>query len=286
MSAVAVTREEYGVWSRYVYEISGIHLDQTKTYLLETRLGSMLQETGASNFTELYYKTKTDLTKKLRRQVIDSITTNETSFFRDTSPFELMQHKLLPELVDRRNKSGLRPVPIRIWSAACSSGQEVYSTAITIKELLGDMRSYDARIIGTDISDKMIAQASYGHFSRLELERGMSADKLSKYFEKVGDRWKVRDEIRAMSSFRTINLLEPFAFPSKFDIILCRNVAIYFTESDKIRMFRNIGKCLAGDGCLIVGSTESITGLCPEYEPKRYLRAVFYQLKASQGVRT
>jgi chemotaxis protein methyltransferase CheR len=279
MNVVAVSREEYGVWSRYVYEISGIHLDQSKTYLLETRLGGLLQEIGASNFTDLYYKVKTDLSNKLRRKVIDAITTNETSFFRDMSPFELLQHKILPDLLDRKNKSGLRPLPIRVWSAACSTGQEVYSTAIVIKELLGDLRQYDVRINGTDISDKVIAQASYGYFSRLELDRGMSADKVVRYFEKVGDRWKIRDELRAMATFRTINLLEPFAFPTKFDIIFCRNVAIYFTESDKIKLFRNIGKCLADGGCLIVGSTESIAGLCPEYEPKRYLRSVFYQLK-------
>ncbi len=279
MSPVAVTREEYGVWTKYVYEISGIHLDQTKTYLLETRLGSLLQETGSATFTELFYKIKIDATNKLRRKVIDSITTNETSFFRDTAPFELLQHKILPELIDKRNKAALRPIPIRIWSAACSTGQEVYSTAIVIKETLGDMRNYDVRILGTDISDKVVAQASYGQFSRLEMDRGISADKTARHFVKAGDIWKIRDEIRAMATFKSINLLSPFAFPTKFDIVFCRNVAIYFTESDKIRLFRNIGKCLADDGCLIIGSTESISGLCPEYEPKRHLRSVYYQLK-------
>jgi chemotaxis protein methyltransferase CheR len=281
MSGAAITREEFVVWSRYVHEICGIFLDETKGYLLETRLGGLLQETGAGGFAELYYKAKADLTNALRRKIVDAITTNETSFFRDTAPFELLRHKLIPELVDRRRKAGLRQIPIRIWSAACSTGQEAYSTAIMLKELLGDLAGYDIRILGTDISDKAVARASYGHFSRLELDRGLPPEKLARFFISQGDRWKIRDEIRALASFRTINLLHPFTFPAPFDIIFCRNVAIYFTETDKACLFRNLGKCLAKDGSLIIGSTESITGLCREFEPKRHLRGVFYQLKSA-----
>jgi len=281
MTNVTITRDELAVWSRYVHEICGVHLDESKGYLLETRLGGLLREAATPSFSELYYKAKSDLTHKLRRKIIDCITTNETSFFRDTSPFELLQHKLIPELIDRRTKAGVRPVPVRIWSAACSTGQEVYSTGIVLRELLGDLRGYDVRILGTDISDRAVAQASYGHFSRQELDRGLSPDKVTKYFELNGDRWKIRDDVRGLATFKTMNLLEPFAFPVPFDIIFCRNVAIYFTETDKTRLFRNIGKYMAKDGCLIIGGTESISGLCPEFEPKRYLRAVFYQLKGS-----
>lgn len=281
MNNVAITRDEFSVWSRYIHEICGVHLDESKGYLFETRLGGLLREAGTPSFSELFYKVKADLSNGLRRKIIDAITTNETSFFRDTSPFDLLQHKLIPDLIDRRGKMGVRPLPIRIWSAACSTGQEVYSTGIVLKELLGDFRGYDVRILGTDISDKAVAQASYGHFSRQELDRGMSPDKVTKYFELNGDRWKVRDDIRSLATFKTMNLLEPFAFPVPFDIIFCRNVAIYFTEPDKARLFRNIGKYLARDGSLIIGGTESISGLCPEFEPKRYLRSVFYQLKGS-----
>jgi chemotaxis protein methyltransferase CheR len=277
MSGMAITRDEMTAWSRYIHEICGIFLDDSKGYLIETRLAGLVRETGAGGFGELFYKAKADLTHVLRRKIINAITTNETSFFRDTAPFELIQHKLLPELIDRRRKSGLRTVPIRIWSAACSTGQEAYTTGIVLKDTLGDLRNYDIRILGTDISDKAVAAASYGHFSRLELERGMPADKVSKHFVAVAEQWKVRDEIRAMASFRAMNLLQSFSFPAPFDIIFCRNVAIYFTEADKIRLFQNLGRCLARDGALIIGSTESLTGLCPEFEPKRHLRSVFYQ---------
>jgi chemotaxis protein methyltransferase CheR len=274
-----ITREEMAPWRLYIHEICGIYLDDSKGYLIETRLNGLLREAGANGFGELLSKVKSDWSNTLRRKVIDSITTNETSFFRDTSPFDLLQHKLIPELIDRRNKSGIWPVPIRIWSAACSTGQEAYSTAFVLKTLLGDFRGYDIRILGTDISDQVVAQASYASFSRLELDRGMAADKLSRFFEPAGERWKVRDELRALASFRRMNLLEPFSFPVPFDIIFCRNVAIYFTEADKIRLFKNLSRCMDREGALIIGATESIAGLCPEFLPQRYLRAVYYRLK-------
>ena len=277
--SVAITRDELTVWSRYIHEICGISLDASKGYLLETRLGNLLRDTGAATFSELHYRAKADLANTLRRKIIDAITTNETSFFRDTAPFDLLQHKVIPELVDRRKKAGARLAPIRIWSAACSTGQEAYSTGIVLKELLGDLNGYDIRIVGTDISDKAVATASYGHFSRLELDRGMPPEKVTKYFAPAAGQWKIRDDIRALASFRTMNLLQPFTFPAPFDIIFCRNVAIYFTEPDKIRLFQNLGRCLARDGALIIGSTESLTGFCPEYESKRHLRSVFYQLR-------
>jgi chemotaxis protein methyltransferase CheR len=279
MSVAPLTRDEMTAWSRHIHEICGVYLDDSKGYLIETRLNGLLRETGSGGWAELLYKVKSDPSNALRTKIVNAITTNETSFFRDTSPFELLQHKLFPELIDRRNKAGLRPVPIRILSAACSTGQEAYSTAIVLKELLGDFRGYDIRILGVDISDAAVAQASYAYFSRMELDRGMAADKLARYFEPAGDRWKVRDELRATASFRRANLLEPIASPVPFDIIFCRNVAIYFTEPDKIRLFRNLGRAMARDGSLIIGSTESISGLCPEFEPKRHLRSVFYQKK-------
>ena len=282
MSSVAITRDELAVWIQYIHEICGVSLDVSKAYLLETRLGGLIKELGAANFSELYYKAKNDYANGLVRKIIDAITTNETSFFRDTSPFDLLRHKVLPELIDRKKKLGMRLIPIRIWSAACSTGQEVYSIGIILKEILGDLSHYDVRILGTDISNKAVAQASHGYYSRLELERGMPSDKLNKFFTLSADKWKICDEIRIMASFKTMNLMQSFSFPTPFDVVFCRNVAIYFNETDKIRLFKNIGRCLARDGALIIGATESITGLCPEYEPKRYLRSVYYQTKGGE----
>ena len=277
--SVAITAEEVVIWSRYVQETCGIVLDQSKAYLLETRLSGILRDAGASGFSDLFYKLKTDRSDALRGKVVDAITTNETSFFRDTAPFELLRHKLLPELIDRRSK-GVRPIPIRIWSAACSTGQEVYTIGIILKELLGNMSGYDIRILGTDISNRATATASRGHFTDLEMQRGLPAAAAEKYFTREGGEWKIRDDIRALATFRKMNLLEAFSFPAPFDIILCRNVAIYFAEQDRARLFHNFARCLARDGNLIIGSTESLTGLCPEFVPQRHLRTVFYQLQA------
>jgi chemotaxis protein methyltransferase CheR len=277
----SVSRDELALWSRLVYELCGIHLDESKGYLIETRLGALLREQNAASFAELYARVKAS-PNGLRQKVVDAITTNETSFFRDGAPFELLQHKLVPDLIDRRRHAGAAGrLPIRIWSAACSTGQEAYTAAIVLKELLGDLGRYDIRILGTDISDQAVAQASYGHYGKLEMERGMPPDKIARHFTPAGDRWKVRDELRALATFRRLNLLEPFSFPAPFDIVFCRNVAIYFTEADKVRLFQGIGRWLAADGALVIGATESLAGLCPEFEPQRYLRTVFYRRKGT-----
>lgn len=275
---VAIRPEEMSVWTRYIQEICGIHLDQSKAYLLETRLRGLMSEFGAADFSELFSKARLDSSARIKAKIVDAITTNETSFFRDVSPFEMLRHKILPELIDRRSRNN-RVIPIRIWSAACSTGQEAYSTGMVLRELLDDLTRFDIRILGTDISNKAVAKASYGEYDTFELERGLTAQTLDRHFTRSDGRWKICDEIRAMATFRTTNLLEPFAFPTRFDIIFCRNVAIYFKESDKARLFSNLAKALTRDGALIIGATESISGICPELEPKRYLRSVFYQWK-------
>jgi len=276
---ISITPDEIKVWAQLVYQACGIVLDAGKGYLLESRLGPLLRETASESFSELLYKVKADATRQLTRKVIDAMTTNETSFFRDSSPFDLLQHKLLPELIDRRNRTARpgQPIPLRIWSAACSTGQEVYSIGIVIRELIGDSPQYQPQILGTDISDQALKRASYGVFTRMEMERGLNPAYLQKWFTSQGDQYKVRDEVRALATFRPINLLEPLIFPYRFDIIFCRNVAIYFSEKDKISLFDRMAQVLAPDGALIIGSTESITGITTKFAPHRHLRAVYYQ---------
>ena len=275
--SVAIAPEEIASWSRYVHEISGIALDETKGYLIETRLRPLLAETSATNYSELLRRTRADASNILRKKVVESITTNETSFFRDAAPFELLRNKLIPELIDLRTRAGQPRAPIRIWSAACSTGQEAYSTAIVFKEVVPDLSRYDVRILGTDISNRAVAQASYAEYSKLEIQRGLPEASLHRHFTPVGEKWRVRDDLRALATFRTMNLLEPFAFPAPFDLIFCRNVAIYFNEADKSRLLRSLVRSLAREGALLLGSTETIGTCCPDLEPKRYLRSVFYQ---------
>lgn len=277
---IKITPEELQLISKYIHDISGIYLDKSKSYLFETRLSSIAEAHGCNSYKELYQKAKRDASKKIEREIIDAISTNETLFFRDKGPFDLLQHKLLPEIIDRRSeKSGRLRIPIKIWSAAASTGQELYSIAIIIKELIGDAPNYSVKLLGTDISNTAIAQASVGKYNKFEIERGLDRKFLQKYFTLFGDTWKIKDEIRAMVNFRKLNLMLPFNALGKFDIIFCRNVAIYFTLEDRKKLFNKIADVLADDGFLIIGSTESLTGVCPRFVPKRHLRTIFYQKK-------
>lgn len=276
-----ITPDEIKIITKYIHDISGIFLDESKAYLLETRLDRVVKENGFSSFIELYRQAKADGTKSIERKIIDAISTNETTFFRDTSPFDVLQHKILPDLIDLRsaNSSSFLPPQIRIWSAACSTGQEVYSIAIVLKELLPDLNKYNITLLGTDISDAAISQSSYGLYNKFEIERGLPQEKLIRYFSRKGDNWKIKDDIRAMVKFSKQNLMLPLNGLGKFDIVFCRNVAIYFNTEDRKKLFDKIADILEPDGYLIIGATESLTGVCPRFEPKRYIRSMFYQLK-------
>ncbi len=276
---IKITPSELKLLSQYIQTISGIYLDQSKTYLFETRLSSIAEVHGFSTFQDMYTKAKQEPSKKIEKQIIDAITTNETLFFRDKGPFELMQHKILPELIDARSSQSQIKTRIKIWSAASSTGQELYSIGIVIKELLKNDPNYVFTMLGTDISDAAITQASYGKYNRFEIERGLEKRYLQKYFSLVGDFWKIKDELRAMVSFKKLNLMQPFTSLGKFDIIFCRNVAIYFTLTDRKKLFNKLADSLADDGYLVIGSTESLTGVCPRFVPKRHLRSIFYQKK-------
>ena len=238
--------EEMKFVSHYIHQISGISLEDSKAYLIETRLNGLLDEFGCSSYQELCMMAKSDSSKKIERKIIDAITTNETLFFRDETPFELLQYKILPDLVDKKieNSSGLNGSGIKIWSAACSTGQEVFSIAMVLKEVFKDIDKYNIKLLGTDISDEAIAQASYGQYSPFEVERGLTREKLTKYFNPNGSTWKIKDEIRAMTNFKKINLMTPFPEVGKFDIIFCRNVAIYFNLEDRKEVFKKISQAL------------------------------------------
>jgi chemotaxis protein methyltransferase CheR len=276
-----ITPNEFKVFAKYILDISGIALDVGKEYLIETRLNPILDKHNCKSFSELYTKAKLDQSKNLEKQIIDAISTNETYFFRDISPFELLQHKIIPDLIDKRTAAsqGKRPIQIRIWSAASSTGQEIYSIAIVLKELALKSPQYDIKLLGTDISNDAIARASYGRYNKFEVARGLTPSRLEKYFNKDGkDYWKIKDEIRAVAGFKKINLMEPFSGVGQFDIIFCRNVAIYFTSEDKQKLYEKIAGALAPDGYLVIGSTESLSNETTLFAPQQYLKSFFYQL--------
>lgn len=274
-----ISPAEVAPWAELIAQLSGIRIDSSKAYLLETRLAPMARDLNATTASELFFKIKADATGKLKSQLVERMTTRETSFFRDQSPFQLIENKLLPELIDRvRLRNPNARVPIRIWSAAASSGQEIYTVAMLLRNLLGTDPRYAIRLLATDISHEAIAYASRASYDPFEIDRGLPHNFRQRFFTPDGKRWKLSDEIRAMVAFRQLNLLQDFSHLGTFDIILCRNVAIYFSEADKRDLFNRIGRVLDPNGSLIIGSTESLSGLCPQFASKRHLRAIFYQL--------
>jgi chemotaxis protein methyltransferase CheR len=273
---VSVTAAEIEVVAGLVFDLCGIVLDESKDYLIESRLASLVRKTGSGDYAELARKIRQGGDSALRTELIDSITTNETLFFRDASPFEALKHKALPELFDAKARTAY-PKRLRIWSAACSTGQEPYSIGMTLAELIPDIHSWDVSILATDISDAVIRQASTGRYSEMEMQRGLPPAALARFFTREAAGWKVKDEIRSLVTFRRINLHESFQSLGPFDVIFCRNVAIYFSPAARAALFRGLANILSPDGYMFVGSSESLADLGPEFAPQHHCRSVFYQ---------
>ncbi len=277
---IKINEQEFKTLAEYILRATGIDLNPEKTYLVENRLSPLLLQYNCATFSEFYYKLTKDTTDIIKEALIDAITTQETLFFRDRAPFDMLRYKIIPELIDRK-KHKTPPgskVPIRILSAACSTGQEVYSIAMIFDMAVTSLGSFDIQVLGVDISDQAIARASYAHYNKLEISRGLSDDLLSKYFVAEGNQWRVIDRIRAMCSFRKVNLIEDFDKIGMFDIIFCRNMAIYFTQQQKIQAFHNLADILNHKGCLIIGASEYLAGICDRFHPQRHLKSVYYTL--------
>ncbi|GAA4434907.1 protein-glutamate O-methyltransferase CheR [Bremerella cremea] len=259
-----------------VNDLCGICLDSSKSYLIESRLGQIVEDHGCTSYEDLVRKVRLGADSRLKRQVVDAITTNETLFFRDQYMFEALRHKALPELIDAKEKTAF-PTRLRIWSAACSTGQEPYSLAITLSELIPDVHRWDIQILGTDISDKVVAKASRGWYAKHEIERGMSPERLQKYFVPEDNGWRIRDEIRALVSFQRQNLLEPFGMSARYDMVFCRNVAIYFTREVRRDLFHRLAATMIPDGYLFVGAQEFLADVGPNFTPQHHCRGTFYR---------
>jgi chemotaxis protein methyltransferase CheR len=261
--------------SKLVKQLCGLALDDSKGYLIESRLTQVAKEAGCRGYVDLCRRAVAG-DRQLRTKVIDAITTHETLFFRDSSPFNVLQHRVVPDIIDSKASSPLAK-RLRIWCAACSTGQECYSIAIVLSELLPDIATWNINILGTDIADSSVAQASRGCYSDHEIGRGMPPNYLHKYMLRDGSNWKIRDPLRALVRFDRRNLLESFHDLGPFDVIFCRNVAIYFDAPTRRNLFLGLAERLSLQGYLFVGAAESLTDLGPRFIPKFYCRSIFYQ---------
>lgn len=261
--------DEINEINSFIFEKSGIVLDHDKLYLLESRLEPIAEKQGLSSIHQLIQKAKFD--KTVETKIIDAISTNETSFFRDGKPFDVLQNVIVPDILEKQNS-------LLVWSAASSTGQEAYSIAMTLKEILFDFSKYSVKILGTDISETAVQRANRGVYSRFELNRGLSAKQIERYFtQKESKAYQISDELRSIMLFTQGNLFEQPLFSGMYDIVFCRNVAIYFNDEDKLALFNRIHKSLKNNGYLIIGSTESISYASHLFKRESIRGATFYR---------
>lgn len=269
-----LTDEHYQAFGRFLEQSCGIVLGESKQYLVASRLNPLLSSYGLSSLGDLIDRLNTPSATTLRAQVIEAMTTNETQFFRDTYPFEILKKDLFPELRQRR------VMQARIWSAGCSSGQEAYSAIMTAQEFNEEGGQLDLQVVGTDISQNMIRQASAARYSITAVNRGLEQRRLEKFFSQVDvSTWEVKPDIKRRASFRQHNLLESFALFGRFDIIFCRNVLIYFSQQSRQDILSRMAKALNPGGYLILGGSESLSRQVPDFELARTSNGVVYRLR-------
>ncbi|MFT7431295.1 MAG: chemotaxis protein methyltransferase CheR [Colwellia sp.] len=276
MSIRQLDDSSYHQFRVFLEKQCGIVLGENKQYLVKSRLAPLMAKFDVTTLGDLVTRTLSPIERQLRAAVIDAMTTNETLWFRDEYPFELLKKRLLPEFKNKRT-------PLKIWSAASSSGQEPYSIAMAVQEFKQSNPaafSGGVQIIGTDISNTMLEHCKYGHYDNLALSRGLSAERKRMFFEN-GDEGmsKIKDSIKKMVSFRQLNLLNSYSLMGKFDIVFCRNVLIYFAPEIKKQIISQIEGVLNPNGYLFLGASESLTGLNQNFDMVRCNPGIIYQKK-------
>ncbi len=270
-SACTMSDRELNQFIDHVRFQTGINLDTSKRYLLESRLNPVLQKFSLNSYAELL-RCVVDANSIENQALISAITTNETYFFRDEHPFDLLKYKLIPDLLGKDQNA-----VVKIASAACSSGQEAYSMAMVLKEILFDLTSYRVQINAFDISDEIVTCASKGEYSKFEVERGLSDEKIRSYFDCVDGRYQVKAELRSIVSFSKRNLLRPEGSMAKFNIIFCRNVVNYFEDKDRALLFDNLAAMLMPKGVLVIGATEFLNNKFGHFVKKSEKGSVYYE---------
>jgi len=270
----AISEAEYKSFSLFLEKACGITLGANKQYLITSRLQKLMRTVNIDSLGELVTQLQRG-NSQLRGKIVDAMTTNETLWFRDSHPYLILEKELFPEAAQHRNR------PVRIWSAACSSGQEPYSMSIVTEEYTkanpGSL-SRDVEIVATDISKTILEQARQARYDEMSLVRGMSTERRNSYFKKDGDVWEINKEIKKRVRFTELNLMQSFASLGKFDIIFCRNVLIYFSAELKSDILNRMAKQLQPNGYLVLGSSESTTGYTKAFKMVRSGGAVYYQL--------
>jgi chemotaxis protein methyltransferase CheR len=269
---------DFAFVATFLKERSGLIITQDKMYLLETRLTSILRDHGISNLTALAEVLRQPGGGAVKDKVVDAMTTNETSFFRDNHPFETLRKSILPGLIERRAPTR----SLRIWSAACSTGQEPYSLAMMLKDSFPILGGWKVEIVATDLSPTVLEKARSGIYSTFEVQRGLPIQMLVRHFDQQEPNWQIKRELRQTVTFRALNLLEDFSALGQFDVVLCRNVLIYFDQPTKTRILSAIARRIVTDGALLLGGAESVFGLTDAFTGITGLKGVYGHAKSAK----
>jgi chemotaxis protein methyltransferase CheR len=275
MTTITISDQDYREFCRFLEAQCGIVLGDSKQYLVRSRLSPLVKKFKLTSLSELLKSVITGRNRELRLAAVDAMTTNETLWFRDTYPYEVLANRILPELAERKR-------PIKIWSAASSSGQEPYSMAMTVIEQQSKRPGFlpPVSIVGTDISTSMLESCKLGEYDNLALGRGLSPERRRTFFENSsGGKMKIKDNVKKLVSFRSQNLMESYALLGKFDIVFCRNVLIYFSPEMKSKVLNQIASSLNPGGYLLLGASESLTGLTDKFDMVRCNPGIIYKLK-------
>jgi chemotaxis protein methyltransferase CheR len=269
-----MTDQDFDFVRRLLQEHSAIVLDNGKQYLIETRLAPLVQQRNLSSLGELLEQLRGQSDNGLHRQIVEALVTSESSFFRDHHPFEALRKVVLPDLINRRR--GERRLDI--WCAASAHGQEPYSMALLIREHFADLAGWKIGLLASDLSREALARAREGRYNQIEVNRGLPASLLVRYFEQHGTDWQLQQAVRSMVDFREINLAKPWPSLPRMDLVLLRNVMIYFDVETKKVILGRLARLLRLDGYLLLGGAETTINLDDSYRRVEPLKSGFYQL--------
>jgi len=273
--------EDFDMFATLLKQRSGLVLTKDKAYLLESRLMPVARKWNMKGLDELASTVRTRKDEALLRDITEAMTTNESSFFRDQKPFDQFKQIVLPRLLETRAAKR----SIRIWSAACSSGQEAYSLAMMLNEDSARLAGWRIEIVGTDISAEMVERSKAGVYTQFEVQRGLPIQMLVKHFKQQGDKWQIAPNLRQMVSFREWNLLGDLGALGQFDVVFCRNVLIYFDQPTKTKVLEAIARQMPPDGVLYLGGAETVLGITDRFKPVDGQRGL-YTLSNGPGFNT
>jgi chemotaxis protein methyltransferase CheR len=269
-----MTDTEFDAVRRLLREHSAVVLEPGKEYLVESRLAPLLARLKFNSIGELMAEMRCRPGNGLHRQVVEALVTTESSFFRDHHPFEALRKVILPDLIHRRRDERR----LRIWCAACASGQEPYSVSLLLREHFPGLAGWDVSLLASDISGEMLKRAREGRYNQIEVNRGLPASLLVKHFDQHGTSWQLKPGIRATVEFREINLAQPWPPLPRMDLVLLRNVMIYFDVATKKTILGSVARLLRPDGYLLLGGAETTMNLDDSYRRVEPLKAGCYQL--------